>query len=404
MKAENLKQKFKDLLIPVALLLSVAAIAWLVIKPEVYAQAFAIIASVFLGAAVTAWATNHLIGERRKAEESKEKNVQIHQSKLSSFSKFIGDLWNVYAQYTDDRENLTSELLKAIRKQMFQNVIFHISPRGLYEINKVVSAATDKKNPKAVSVLCSGLTQIIKKELDDFEVERDEIDDSGINYETELRHLWSTLQSGITEFPLNNVGNSPKGENDDDCQQTTENLPIENVETILDYNYNQAWHFALWGKEQIDAISKWQADGRSSVDLSLVEYGETWRTNLLKQVEFGDIVFLFRRGGYGYIGAFKPLGWRVFDFNENIETIHLFNKEEEIVKGDRFESDVREFDIYGSRDDGADLCANLIVELVAYLESGVENPGGVYRRTISRYDSQYAAKLMERFKPYMINK
>lgn len=344
-----------------------------------------------------------------ETSREREKSIQIHQSKLAAFSKFIGNIWDVNAKNTDyDGQGIKiSNLLKTIRSQMFHDVIFHISPQGLKEINVIVEKNT--KNPVA---LCSGITRVIKSELDDIRKDQETIAVSGEAYETELRSLWSTMQERIVEAPCaptkefqsahTDISGVPNDVIINDKESQTEILSSTKV-VISDYGYNQAWHFALWGVEQISAISKWQADGRSSVDLSLVEYGETWRTNLLKQVDDGDIVFLFRRGGYGYIGAFKPLGWRVFDFNENIETIHLFYKEEEIVKGDRFELDVKEFDIYGSRDDGADLCANLIVEIVAYQESGVDNPGGVYRRTISRYDSQYAAKLMERFKPYMIN-
>ena len=56
------------------------------------------------------------------------------------------------------------------------------------------------------------------------------------------------------------------------------------------------------------------------------------------------------------------------------------------------------YDIYNGRDDSADLCSNLIVEPIAYVPDGVGNPGGVYRRTISRYDAGYAATLLEWFK------
>jgi hypothetical protein len=37
------------------------------------------------------------------------------------------------------------------------------------------------------------------------------------------------------------------------------------------------------------------------------------------------------------------------------------------------------------------------VKRIAYVPEGVGNPGGVYRRTISRYDSHYAWLLQKRF-------
>jgi hypothetical protein len=120
----------------------------------------------------------------------------------------------------------------------------------------------------------------------------------------------------------------------------------------------------------------------------------------VKQVDENDVVFLFRRGGFGYLGAFKPKEWRGFDYNINKETVYYFGKTEIEKQGSEFDADVEQYDIYDGFNDGASLCTNLIVEPIAYIESGVGNPGGVYRRTISRYDAGYAAELMEMFKQH----
>ena len=52
---------------------------------------------------------------------------------------------------------------------------------------------------------------------------------------------------------------------------------------------------------------------------------------------------------------------------------------------------------YGSCDDGATLCSSLIVEPLAFARGGIGNPGGTYRRTISRYDYDYGLKQLARF-------
>ena len=113
---------------------------------------------------------------------------------------------------------------------------------------------------------------------------------------------------------------------------------------------------------------------------------------------------LFRRGGKGYVGAFKAIGRRIFDFEKGEEEILYFNNPEKsgivTIKDneDKFKEDADKFDIYGvEKDDGGTFCSNLIVECLAYVPEGVGNPGGVYRRTISRYDSHYAWLLKERF-------
>ena len=37
--------------------------------------------------------------------------------------------------------------------------------------------------------------------------------------------------------------------------------------------------------------------------LALCEYGESWRTNLIKRCGFNDVVFLYKSGGPGYVGC-----------------------------------------------------------------------------------------------------
>jgi len=168
------------------------------------------------------------------------------------------------------------------------------------------------------------------------------------------------------------------------------------------YLKEQAWHFNAWGDSQ---FKQFEELDKEEYELSLVEYGEYWRTNLLKQVEKGDIIMLFRRGGYGYVGAFEAIGRRVFDFEKGEEEILYFDEEKTRPVED-FNKDVEKYDIYKSKEDGATLCSNLIVKCIAYVPDGVGNPGGVYRRTISRYDSHYAWLLKERFqeKGQWINK
>ena len=166
-----------------------------------------------------------------------------------------------------------------------------------------------------------------------------------------------------------------------------------------DFLKNCFWHFAMWGaEEQIKSLQ----DG--TYELNLVEYGEEWRTNLIKQVRKDDLIFLFRSGGTGYMGVYRALGWRIFEFGDNDyckETLSMFGESQIVIdsKTDnvQLERDLQRSDIYESREDGATLCSSIIVEPLAFSLNGIENPGGVYRRTISRYDHGYGIKQLERF-------
>ena len=154
----------------------------------------------------------------------------------------------------------------------------------------------------------------------------------------------------------------------------------------------QFWHFCMLGYDQLRAFME------GKYELSLVEYDEDWRTNLVKQVKVNDIVFLFRRGGWGYIGAYKVLGYRIMNFETNKEEIVLNGKTE--TRQPIPEQDIHDYDFYKSQKDSASLCSNIIVEQLAYYDKGVSYPGGSYRRTISRYFDEYGRVVLSRLLAY----
>ena len=59
------------------------------------------------------------------------------------------------------------------------------------------------------------------------------------------------------------------------------------------------------GKEVYVGSANLTGAGNGIYELNLVEYNEDWRTNQLKRVGKDDLVFLFRSGGWGYMGVFR---------------------------------------------------------------------------------------------------
>ena len=104
------------------------------------------------------------------------------------------------------------------------------------------------------------------------------------------------------------------------------------------------------------------------------------------------------------MGVYRILGWRIFQFLEGekvVETLKIGENEEVITDGTRILSDLKRSDIYHSRENGADFCSSLIVEPLAFAKNGIGNPGGVYRKTISRYDHGYGIMQLARFMAIM---
>jgi hypothetical protein len=99
-------------------------------------------------------------------------------------------------------------------------------------------------------------------------------------------------------------------------------------------------------------------------------------------VQPNDIVFLFRRGGYGYIGAFRATANKILES----ESYKKYS-----------EDDIKKYDMYKSLEDGATLASNILVEPIAYNFKGV-GYYSVRRYTIQRMNDIEAVKfLLNRF-------
>lgn len=396
------KQIWHFFVIFVIVLLALAICLYVFHIPAFYPQILAIIASACLGAGVTAWITKSLLASQKESEEEKEKNIKIYENKIAVYSEFISKLWKTMADgYLNDDE------LRDIRSEVFNKLIFYL---GIDDIKKLSDEITSIKDlqPKlsedkedkyskhsgllvrSYSEITNILRNDIKKGLDG--------NDTLKNATNELSDLWTNF--GIQPVELAKEKQAfvsvTSQDNNVICPTpltTEKNNEVPSQDTHNKKGFVQAWHFAMLGDEQIKALDE------GINELSLIEYEEEWRTNLMKQVGENDVVFLFRRGGYGYIGAFRPKGWRIFEYDDEklYETIHLFEKEnDEIVKEESLvKADVEKYDIYRGIKDTADYCSNLMVEPIIYIPEGVGNPNPVYRRTISRYDAGYAVTLMK---------
>lgn len=399
-------KNFFNILLGIGIFLAVLAICFFVFHiPDFYPQILAIIASACLGAGATAWITRLLLDSQKKAEEEKEKNIKIYENKIAVYSEFISKLWKTMADgYLNEDE------LRDIRSEVFNKLIFYLGIEDIKKLSKEIEGikelqpklsedneSINSKDSGTLVTIYSEITNILRNDIN-----KGKGDNDALKVATnELSALWTGF--GIQPVELAKEKQAfvsvTSQDNNVICPTpltTEKNNEVPSQDTHNKKGFVQAWHFAMLGDEQIKALDK------GINELSLIEYEEEWRTNLMKQVGENDIVFLFRRGGCGYIGAFRPKGWRIFERDDDekpYETIHLFEKEnDEIVKEEALvNADVEKYDIYRGVKDTADFCSNLMVEPLVLDYKGVSYPGGVYRRTISRYDNGYAKEVLSRF-------
>ena len=328
--------------------------------------------TAFVGVVMSALVTLVLLNGQTKDEEDKERKMKLYNAKLEVYSDFV---YSMYAFLSIKSQDL-SEDFSSLRTKLLGKVCFYVNDKIVIEkIKKELDDVKDLNDDNKMAKAFAGITNILQNDL------RKE---GWIESQKDVLDLWGKFEE-ISANTNNEVANAIPISDEAVQQQEQLNEESERLE-------KQAWHFIMWSDIQLDKLKE------GFKELSLVEYGEYWRTNLVTQVGENDVIMLFRRGGYGYVGAYRAVGWRVFYFKEEREEVQMFGKELQEIRGEQYLSDIKEYDIYESNEDGATTCANIIVEPIAFVENGVGNPGGVYRRTISRYDSHYAWLLMERFK------
>ena len=296
-----------------------------------------------------------LIKEQSVADAQKDKEAKIYDQKIKVYSEFTSKMWGLFSNMDmDSREKL--EKYDELRGMCFDKLVFFLSSKRIEELTVVFEKITKNIKDFDHNSLCE-ITNILKRSLED-EKEKEKPN------EDYLAKFYDAFEKDIV------------------IQEETKptNTAIQNQNTDQEHQQvpRQYWHFNILNEEQQIKAFK----GNNWV-LALIEYGEDWRTKLIEQVKPNDVIFLFKRGGAGYIGAFRAL-----------------DPPAKILEAETTYSDAeyKEFDIYNGIDDGATLASNILVEPIAYNFRGV----GYYtvrRRTIERMNDMEAVKfLLERFK------
>jgi hypothetical protein len=288
--------------------------------------------SAVIGVLLTAFAVSCQLKQQSDIGAQKDKDVNIYNNKIKVYSKFTSKMWKILESLNED-ESVPEKNLKDLRNYCFSELIFYLNQE---QVNKILEQIKeiDKDDAPTARNAAGEITCILRNSL----LQKEFIEDD------------EGLKSGALQKLFYSFDKKDKEQENVDL----DNKQIDTPKAIANINF---WHFNMWGEQQIEAFKN------ENWVLNLFEYGEEWRTNTLKRVKPDDIVFLFRRGGYGYIGAFRVSANKVL-------------KDENYAK-----EDVKKYDIYGVMEDGATYSSNLIVKPIAYNFKGI-GYRTVRRRTI----------------------
>lgn len=341
---------FYGIIVAFVVLFLASAIIFKVYNIEILpSQFYGALIGVFITAIVTAF----LLQGQTASEAQRDKDVKIFEEKVKVYSDFTEKMWAML-----DDEKVTEEELKTLRNICFSKLVFYLNSEQIHSIFNQINSINFENDDTAMKAI-GEITYILQ---------------SSLNTDKNIKS--SDLIKLFNSFDKKKFVETEEAEEVVSVAHNT----VSQQQTTSNVRY---WHFnTLYEQQQITAFKN------GNWILALIEYGEDWRTNAIRQVKPNDIIFLFKRGGAGYIGAFRAL--------EPTAKI--------LEAGQNYTADeISKYDIYDGLDDGASLCSNILVEPIAYNFKGV----GYYtvrRRTIERMNDFEAVKfLLNRFNGKNLN-
>lgn len=328
--------------------------------------------------------------KRLQEEERRSKGIQIYSNKIAAFSAFNESVW----RHDFDSDDDARSVVETIRRELFSRVLLYLSVSEIVQITEEIRKAKESKTRDLPNTLACIVNVLNNNALKSLKQSVDFSDTEGM-YNTVCAELWHAFADWENMFGSDTPDEYDVPQTPDQDREDSRN------EKLLRKDI-QAWHFCQLSSAQQNYLER----GRD--ELSLLEYGEEWRTRLVQSVKKGDIVFLFR-GNKKYSGVFKAKGWRVFKYetedDKRYVTEYVSEGIDQVLGGDErifitpeISDILKEYDFYESfRESTSTFCSNIVVEKISYIPAGVSNPNTTYRKTISRYYSGYAVKLLDEF-------
>lgn len=320
-----------------------------------------VLPSQFYGALIavvlTAIITLFLLQGQSAHEIQREKDIKIFDAKIKVYSEFIQKMWAIASADNLVDKGVSQDGLKELRTICFSKIIFYLNKNQIEKLSDLIDGI-DGDGVDNVRYAFAEITEVLKADL-------------GEN---------SGGHSGGHSGSLMNLFNSFEKNGGEESDASKEEEVQENKTHLTDAPLQDVvyWHFNI-----LDVGKQLKAFEKDNWVLALIEYKQEWRTNLIRKVKPNDVIFLFKRGGAGYIGAFRAL-----DPPAKI----LSGKERETYS----KSDIEKYDIYGGMADGASFSSNILVKPIAFNYIGVKYLT-VRRRTIERVNNETRLFLLNRF-------
>ena len=339
--------------------------------------------AVVLSVLFTAIVTNQLLTGQSSNEEAREKNIKVHENKIEVYADFVSKMW---ATMKDGK--VVPEEIEDIRSEIFNKLIFYLEDEQIEAISEALRELSQDSSDQQYIKAFQKITKVLRSNI--METETDSKDGN-------IMILWNRFNEILPE-PKEEVAEVEPEPQDQIAVSEEQSATIEVAENKS--IKNRCVHFNI-----LDQDWQYKIFSNGNLALALCEYGESQRTNRIKSCRLNDVVFLYKTGGPGYVGAFLAKGWVVFKADgkgniveiETCEFTEIGKNTKSIIQESEWPQTIKKFDAESCLYDGCTLISYLMVEPLVFYEKGIGRIS-VYRATISTYDSTYAWRTMGRFK------
>ena len=303
--------------------------------------------------------TSIIVMYQFKIQRESDNEKKFNENKLDAYSNFISEMWEAAAR-CDSGEN--DEIYERLRKSLFSKLPLYLTKDELCGVSAAISKVNDWTKEDDIKNLCTQLTNILRNSCSSYDAEFNGFVD-----------IWDG-------FGLNPQNNNLKVEKVI-VSDTSKGLVNNCFHFIL---HDEGWQYGLFEKGVYGLALRERSDNDA-------------RTRSLQNAKPGDIAFLFSRGGKGYVGIFKILGWKIFVIEEDGRANKILNNVgDPVTDATEIEREAMKYMITGANSDGYARVGILNVEPLRFIDNGV-GYNTVYRRTISSFDSRQARIILTRF-------
>lgn len=330
------------------------------------------ICCALIGTIITAVVTVFLLQGQSSSDEKKDKNIRIYENKLEVYSEYVRQMWETIS----DDEDLKEEEWNNLRVQTFGKLIFYLDTDAIQNLTQYVSEIDKARREGTLQDIKIGFANITRLLTREIVTHKSKQDADYTKLFNQFNINTSDLQDNVETEAKVHPATPPIAEV---AAQPTETPAVSAISPIYQLD-NDIWSHGFWHFCALNMSKQ-----KLHLDtLALIEYDEQWRTDTIRRIKEGDLIFLFAAGGGGYYGVFRAKNVAGTD-----SPALVFATDGNQTDKQEYERFGKAFDIYGGYNDGATSIAAINVETIYFNENGIGGkPVSTRRATIIPFNQE----------------